>query len=260
MTMEQEYEEPEEWTAWKVWLHPRIARDALDESVLTVMNLRKELGEIAMTLEEQQEMCKKLSEERDNLLRQLSLREEELDKTRREAEDFKTRLEEALEDLEDSDAKLLECDMALRKVEDMKKGYEKRIAYLSGLIKKRSARYAEDDELALDEDILPEKMMIDMTASVKPSESGKPEKVMEAESDKKISRDSVAETDADDNVRKKSGDAESVKNSGVNTEDGKNWAADLRRRFNEKIAPGLPEDFREQGSSDEWLLDLPDNL
>lgn len=256
--MEQEYEEPEEWTAWKVWLHPRVARDALDESVLTVMNLRKELGETAMTLEEQQEMCKKLSEERDNLLRQLSLREEELDKTRREAEDFKTRLEEALEDLEDSDARLLECDRALRKVEDMKKGYEKRIAYLSGLIKKRNARYAEDDELALDEDILSENRMIDMTAPAKPSESGQPEKETEDQSDKDISRDSTA--DIDKYGQKINGDAESVKKSGINAEDGKNWAADLRRRFNEKIAPGLPEDFKEQGSSDEWLLDLPDNL
>ncbi len=259
--MEQEYDEPEEWSAWKVWLHPRVARDALDESVLTVMNLRKELTDTAMTLEEQQEMCRKLSEERDNLLRQLSLREEELDKSRREVEDIKGRLEEALEDLEDSDARLLECDRALRKVEDMKKDYEKRIAYLSGLIKKHKARYAEeDDELAVDEDFIPEKRMIDMSAAGKHSESESREQETEAQRTKKTTQGLIEDTDIEVDGPDKEPDKRSNLNSGIDTEDGNNWATDLRRRFNEKLAPGLPENFREQGSVDEWLLDLPDNL
>lgn len=115
-----------EWTAWRIWLHPRRALDAFAEAAEQINELERSLDDVSKTLEEHGKECESLS------LRLKASREEteslanKLESTRRELQETKDMIKEQ----EEVDREMMEFDAKLSKVVDMKRSYEKRIAEL----------------------------------------------------------------------------------------------------------------------------------
>lgn len=226
--------EDSEWTALRVWCHPRLARAVIDESILRIMEVEIEMRDMVSGLEEKSRECLNLSEEMISLQSKLDERDRELAAMRGELGMVKDELAEAHEELalhKSVDEKLAEFDEQLKQVEDMKRGYEKKIAFLENLLKLTKAKLRNEiaDEMAIDEiadpgEILPKR--IDMTV------------------DRCID---IAERNR--------------RNGIVNEVEGErreNKATELQRAYREKRAPGLPDEFPKTVGPDDWLIDLPD--
>ena len=216
-------------SAWKIWCHPMTARDLIDESALRIMNLENNLEELKSELEEREGLCERLREQLSQRDLELAQAQEELESAREELSLHKS-----------VDEKLAEFDKELEKVERMKRGYEKKIAFLEDLLRRERKRHRNmfEDELAIEDtedepDFYPVQK-IDMVA---------PERIDLSESDLPL-RKTPEEKNA---VEKKK------------AEEGKK-AKELQRAYQEKRAFGLPETLPDSQAPDDWLLELPDNL
>lgn len=226
--------EDSEWTAWRVWCHPRLAREVIDDSILRIMEVETEKREMVSGLEEKSRECLNLSEEMISLQSKLDERDRELAAMRGELGMVKDELAEAHEELalhKSVDEKLAEFDEQLKQVEDMKRGYEKKIAFLENLLKLTKAKLRNElaDEMAIEEiaepgEILPKR--IDMTV------------------DRRVD---LAERNCRSGMMD---DAEGERRE--------NKATELQRAYREKRAPGLPDEFPKSSGPDDWLIDLPE--
>lgn len=223
--------EMSEWSAAGVWMHPRAARDYIDECQLRIMDTdRKYSGSL-----QQMEALRMELESRDKALEAaqsaLSERDSEVMMLRGELETATAELASAREMLASQksvDEKLEEFNKELTKVEDMKRGYERKIAALRQLLaRERSMRINghdtdENDELLEEEpardNIAPP--VIDMTQTVQ-----------------------VAQKPIENTEKKHPGRVEK-----------------LRESYMRKPATGMPETIPGNRNADEWLLDLPDDL
>lgn len=202
--MENEMDWAQGWTAWRVWLHPREARDVIDESVIRIMELDKSITTALETCAGSEASCRDMQAELESLRGRLETREKELEERGRELAATKealaaagARMEEMRDELElqrSVDEKLEEFRLQLAKVEEMKQRYELRIKELEEALEK--------------------------------------------------SRGEIA-----------------FKTPGIEPETPKENHADLlRRRYQEKRAPGLPDDKDDGRDADDWLLNLPSDL
>lgn len=128
-----------EWSAWRVWFHPRRALGAINDAEAMEADYEKRLAEALALIEEQKKECARLTNEVSELTRRCVVSEASLSETRR-------RLNDALDELADHesvDAKIEEFNKMLEGVEEMKRSYEKRIRTLEARLrdeKKRSGR------------------------------------------------------------------------------------------------------------------------
>lgn len=164
----------ENWSVWRVWSHPAAARDVIDESIINIMGLDKNLKETIAALEEQKAICEKLSGENEKLRATIDKKDRELSGVRVDFEKVKGKLDEALEELalcKSVDEQLAEVKAEIDKVEDTKNRYEKRINYLEQLLQRerssKSGVTVKDDEAQFDElegnEYVPLLHRIDMT-------------------------------------------------------------------------------------------------
>lgn len=233
--MTENEEASEDWTAWKIWCHPRKALDVIDESALMIMKLEKKGEEADLTLAERACLYDRLSEECDSLKSALGERDKMIEQLRADLDAARGSLREAREELalqKSVDDKLAEFDARLSEAEIVKRRYEKRITELEGMLRIHSSGggFPDDDELAIDS--------------------------VDAES---------AETFTIDMTRHEENTRSFVKETGIRgekKENVENHATELQRRFREKPAPGLPEKVTpEEGTAtDKWLFDLPEDL
>lgn len=223
--------EMSEWSATGVWLHPCAARDYIDECQLRIMDTdRKYSGSL-----QQMETLRMELESRDKALEAaqsaLSERDSEVMMLRSELEATSAELASARETLatqKSVDEKLEEFNKELTKVEDMKRGYERKIAALRQLLARERSMSVhvsdsdENDELLEEDPVLDNTAppVIDMTQTVQ--EEQKP---------------------AENTKKKSPGRVEKLRNS-----------------YMRKPATGMPETIPGNRNADEWLLDLPDNL
>lgn len=230
--MEYVYENGQEgWSAWRIWCHPLASRELIDESILKIMELDKNIEELKSDLEDRTILCERLSVETEALREQLSVARGELADARDELALHKS-----------VDEKLAEFDRELEKVEKMKRGYEKKIAFLEDLLRRerRWRRNSFDDELSIDDtenepDFL-SVPKIDMAA---------------AESHARIDL-----SECDEPLRRRQEDKKKPEDK---KPEGKK-AQDLQRAYQEKRAFGLPDKLPEPSAPDDWLFELPDNL
>jgi len=225
--MERLYAQRGAWSVWRILRHPKIACGIIDESVMMMENLDKNLLIANKDLDEHRILCLKLTAERDALAATLKERDDELLKVRDDLERITMELEDARDELlthRSVDAKLAEFNQQLVKVEEMKRKYERRISFMERMLRHADMSIdVEEDELAIEKDsrqVVRPKVTIDMT-----SNAPAPEEESKEASDKR-----------------------------------KNKAEELRRIFQEKRAPGLPDTFPNPKSTDDWLLDLPEGL
>lgn len=128
-----------EWSAWRVWFHPRRALGAINDAEAMEADYEKRLEESLALIEEQKKECARLTNEVSELSRRCLESESLLAETQRQ---LNVALNE-LADQESVDKKLEEFNRMLVGVEDMKRSYEKRIRTLEARLrdeKKRSGR------------------------------------------------------------------------------------------------------------------------
>ena len=147
------------WTAWRVWLHPYKAQRHMEEADSVQDNLQKRLDEALELLEQQRKATAIQTFRGAELSRQLTEIDKRLADEHRELEETRLKLTKALDSLAEHksvDEKLAEFEKELSKVEDLKRGYEKRITELEarlGDARKRLA-VADDSELVEPIDML----------------------------------------------------------------------------------------------------------
>jgi len=120
----------EEWNIWRVMLHPKLALYSLDNADIMEKELRRRLEATLGELDAERETTRANSLEISRLADSIMQKETELKAVRSELDDVLRQLEEAREELEqrrDVETQLKEFDAKLTKVEDLKRGYEKRI-------------------------------------------------------------------------------------------------------------------------------------
>lgn len=130
-----------EWSAWRVWLHPRRALDAINSAEVMESDYERRLEEALALIEEQKKECARLTNEVSELSRRCVVSEASLAETRR-------RLSAALDELADQksvDSKIEEFNKMLVGVEDMKRNYEKRIRTLEARLRDEKKRSGRDD-------------------------------------------------------------------------------------------------------------------
>lgn len=133
-----------EWSAWRVWLHPHRALDAINDAEVMESDYERRLKEAIALIEEQKKECARLTNEVSELSRRCVESENSLADTRRQ---LKAALDE-LADQKSVDSKIEEFNKMLEGVEDMKRNYEKRIRTLEARLrdeKKRSGREDSSD-------------------------------------------------------------------------------------------------------------------
>lgn len=139
------------WNAWRVWLHPRRALDALEDAGFMQENLEFRLNAANALLEERERESVRLSKESEELTRRLVEKEKEFEGVRRALEDTRRELgdvREMLAEQDEIDNRLREFDAALTKVENMKRRYEKRISELEAMLRdalQRSRKYPDTE-------------------------------------------------------------------------------------------------------------------
>ena len=120
--MERLYAQRGAWSVWRILRHPKIACGIIDESVMMMENLDKNLLIANKDLDEHRILCLKLTAERDALAATLKERDDELLKVRDDLERITMELEDARDELlthRSVDAKLAEFNQQLVKVEEM---------------------------------------------------------------------------------------------------------------------------------------------
>lgn len=130
-----------EWSAWRVWLHPHRALDAINEAEAMENDYEKRLEEALALIGEQKKECARLTNEVSELSRRCVANEAALSDTRR-------RLSAALDELADHesvDKKIAEFNKMLEGVEEMKRNYEKRIRTLEARLRDEKKRSGRDD-------------------------------------------------------------------------------------------------------------------
>lgn len=147
------------WTPWRVWLHPHRAAERLEEAQQTEEELQSRLSETLNLLEQQRKETAMQTLRASDMSRQLGEAEQKLTDRYRELEETRIQLSKALDSLAEHksvDEKLREFDRELEKVEQMKRGYEKRIAELQARLANAHKRLgdADSDELAEPIDML----------------------------------------------------------------------------------------------------------
>lgn len=111
-------------------LHPKLALYSLDNADIMEKELRRRLEATLGELDAERETTRANSLEISRLADSIMQKETELKAVRSELDDVLRQLEEAREELEqrrDVETQLKEFDAKLTKVEDLKRGYEKRI-------------------------------------------------------------------------------------------------------------------------------------
>lgn len=151
-----------EWSAWRVWMHPRVALDALiDSEIMENEYIRRLLAaeekirimdsareDKNVVIEKQRKECDRLSAEVERLARKCADSESAHAQTRRQLDDALSELTE----YEDMDRRLEEFGKMLDKVEEMKRNYEKRIKDLQSRLREvRAARVSESENELLEE-------------------------------------------------------------------------------------------------------------
>lgn len=169
MSEENEYD----WSAWRVWLHPRRAFDSLCEAASLIGEYEHSLTESKARIEEEEKKLGALS------LR-LEAYREETEKLRGELESTRLQLKEAKEAIkeqEEVEREMMEFDSKLSKAVDMKRGYEKRIAELEYRLRDvwmKNRQPVSDLLDPVDPESLPATEANDIDMSVSTGEAAKP--------------------------------------------------------------------------------------
>ena len=146
-----------EWSAWKVWWHPRMALDALIDSEIMeneyirrllaaetkIKDMDSRSADKDVMLEEQRKECERLSAEVERLAQRCAESEKAHAETRR-------LLDNALEELseyEDIDRQLMEFEKMLSGIEEMKRNYEKRIKDLKARLREAGTQKSTDADI-----------------------------------------------------------------------------------------------------------------
>lgn len=158
-----------EWTAWRVWLHPRMALDALIDSEIMeneyirrllsaeekirVMDSAKEDKDVV--IEEHRKECERLQAEKEQLSVEVGRLAQRCAESEKAHAATRRQLEEALSELteyEDIDRRFEEFGKMLDKVEEMKRNYEKRIKDLQSRLREaRAAKVSESENELFEE-------------------------------------------------------------------------------------------------------------
>lgn len=138
-----------EWSAWRVWLHPHKALDAINNAEVIESDYERRLEESLALIEEQKKECARLTNEVGELSRRCVGSENSLADTRRQLNDALREVDE----LRSVDQRLNEFDKMLEKVEDMKRNYERRIRTLESRLRDEKKRAQRDDSSDLIETI-----------------------------------------------------------------------------------------------------------
>lgn len=137
------------WTAWRIWRHPKRALMCIEESENVETDLQQRLDEAMLLLEQQRKETSLQSFRVAELSRRLAETEKRLTDEHRVHEETKLKLTKALDSLAEHksvDEKLEEFNTELKKVEDMKRSYEKRISQLESRLADARKRLGEADD------------------------------------------------------------------------------------------------------------------
>lgn len=138
-------ENKKEWTAFRVWMHPERALYDLDNQDLMEGELTRRLEELEASLESERKEKARLEAEKtalrndkDALESRINDQNSEIESLKEELADMKEEISgmrEELKEQDEIDAQLEAFSRQLDKFEDLKRGYEKRIADLQARLK-----------------------------------------------------------------------------------------------------------------------------
>lgn len=136
------------WSAWRVWFHPRRAFRALRKGEEMEIDYQKRLEEALALIEAQKMECARLTNKVSDLARRCLETEASLLETKRLLEDARRELKEQ----EVRDKELAEIEQTLSGFEEVKRNYERKIRNLESLLRdaKIKSRRADDEELLID--------------------------------------------------------------------------------------------------------------
>lgn len=144
------------WTSRRIWLHPKRALKRIEEAENTENDLQQRLDEALSLLEKESKESASLSLRVAELTQSLAEAERHLADELRKNEDTKLRLREALDSLDaykSIDDKMADFNQELKKVETVKRGYEKRITELEARLAAARKRLGEADDKEMLESI-----------------------------------------------------------------------------------------------------------
>ena len=137
------------WTAWRIWRHPKRALMRIEESENIETDLQQRLDEALSLLEQQRKETSVQSFRVSELSRRVADTEKRLTDEHSAHAATKLGLKKALDSLAEHksvDEKLAEFNNELKKVEEMKRGYEKRITQLESRLADARKRLGEADD------------------------------------------------------------------------------------------------------------------
>jgi len=137
-----------EWSAWRVWIHPREALDALDNADIMEKDLNRRLDEAQALVKSHKLEADRLSREMESLATRLEERDSQLAASHGELQALRNQLaalQSELAERKDVETQIREFDEKLKGVEDMKRGYERRIRDLEMRLRDAEVRRQRDD-------------------------------------------------------------------------------------------------------------------
>lgn len=130
-----------EWSAWKVWLHPKISLDIMEDFYLDSERAGQQIADLSRERDNLSEENMKLTEGNRELSQRVDNLSKELEETRANLEETRGALYDALSKVreqEEIDRMLADYEKKLDGIIDMKKKYERRIAELESRLRDAS--------------------------------------------------------------------------------------------------------------------------
>lgn len=240
-------------------LHPLKSLRIMKEAQISSMHYEESMKMLQQRLNEKEETCLKLSEDKARLEEKLANSEKEKEELIRKI----LSLEEELADRDDIDRRLLEFEKKLSGIETLKKNYEKRINALQANLVAARARIAHKENY----DLLD---YIDMQEEQQcEEESGTPASSISRSTPSNETGNSRTDSMSENTNGQYNREPLIVRFpdlSDEETEEPEKEGKEVKKRGywshkapKEQKAPGMPEHFPES-SDDDWLMKLPDNF
>lgn len=249
-----------DWTAWRVWRHPKMACHALDQLTTDLMTTDEKLRETLDLLEEQRRESVRLTVSLTDLSERLIAKDNELVAVKRELDMARADLAEHIS----VDEKIAQFNKQLLQFESIKRNYEKTINMLRGRLEDAKRRLGEKDNYDLFETI-----RMDAPAPPPPVKKVRKEQKQEGPAfrEKGESFKSDSELAADepvDDIRDTAAEVENVWLDGTpskrDAEVGKLDAALRRKKPAKDAAPGELRVPDGKTDEDDWLIPLSADL
>ncbi len=136
-----------EWSAWKVWRHPKISLDIMENFYLDNEKASQQIADLSRERDSLSEENRKLDEGNRELSQRVEDLTKELEETRASLEQARGSLYDALSKVreqEEIDRMLADYEKKLDGIIDMKKKYERTIAELESRLRDASGKQALD--------------------------------------------------------------------------------------------------------------------